>query len=137
MLIGTLKRAARALGAYGREELDTTPKEVPLGFKRPESLEEQIKRLIQQPTFGRVVSGDAEAETFDEANDFDIEDDPADPASEHEEFYDPVLQRTMTPAEVLEPKRQAELSKRTYAKRPDKKEEKAAPEAPPEHSTKD
>lgn len=131
MLIGMLKKTARALGAHGREELDTTPKEVPLGFKRPESLEEQIKRLIQQPTFGKAVSGSSEAETFDEANDFDIDDDPPDPASEHEEFFDPVLQRSLTPAEVLEPARQAELSKRTYAKRPAKKEDPAPPEAAP------
>lgn len=113
MLIGMLKKTARALGAYGREELDTTPVAVPAGFKRPETLQEQIKRLIQQPGIGKALSGNDDAEDFDEANDFDVPDDPTEPVSEHEEFWDPALMRGVTAAEVLNPSQKQGLDKAT------------------------
>lgn len=115
MLIGLRKKLARALDpdGLGRESLDPTPVAIPAGFKRPETLQEQIKRLIQTPGIGREISGDPEAEDFDEANDFDISDDPADPASEHEEFWDPALRQGVTPAEVLNPSHKAGLDKAT------------------------
>lgn len=101
MLTGFIRRAARALTPNGREDLDQTPVAIPAGFKRPPSLEEQIRRLIQQPEFGKVASGDQDAESFDEANDFDIPDDPADPNSIDEEYQDPVL-GTVTAREAVE-----------------------------------
>lgn len=66
---------------FGREVPDTTPVEMPLGFKRPKPLQQIVREMIQ-----REFSEQADAEgkeTFDEANDFDVEDDDL-PPSPHE-----------------------------------------------------
>lgn len=54
---------------FGREVPDPNPIEMPVGYERPESLEEMIARMVN------VVSrqaADAGYESEDEANDFDI-----------------------------------------------------------------
>lgn len=58
--------------AKGRELPDPTPMEIPAGFQRPATLQEQIERCFRQ-----VVSRNAEArgkESFEEANDFETDD---------------------------------------------------------------
>lgn len=73
---------------YGREIPDPTPLRVPGGFKRPETLQEQVARLVRG-----AISREAEEagfETFDEAEDFDVEDD-FDPRTPFEVVFDPVL----------------------------------------------
>lgn len=65
----------------GRELPDPTPVEIPVGFQRPESLQEQIKRLVRTE-----LSAQAQAEgfeSFEEADDFEVGDD-YDPSSPHE-----------------------------------------------------
>lgn len=59
----------------GREIPDPTPVEIPLGFRKPESLTDQIRRLIRtQLSAVAVAEGH---ESFREANDFDVdEEDP-------------------------------------------------------------
>lgn len=57
----------------GRELPDPTPIEIPAGFKRPETLQEQIRRLVRTAISERAV--DSGAESFEEANDFDMDDD--------------------------------------------------------------
>lgn len=113
MLLGFLRsKKGRTLDANGREVLDPTPVAIPAGFKRPPSLEEQIKRLVADRDIQRSLS-DAGLETFDEANDFDIPDDPPDPAAIDEEWWDPVLRRTVTTREVFEKRDElAELTSR-------------------------
>ena len=112
MLTGFIKRAARALSPEGRESLDPTPVAIPVGFKRPPSLEEQIKRLVADRDIQRSLS-EAGMETFEEANDFEIPDDPPDPAALDEEWWDPALRRTVTAREVYEQRDQlAELTNR-------------------------
>ena len=53
---------------YEQEEQDGIPVEIPLGFTTPETLEQQISRLV------RAYQADTgnEVETIDEANDFAI-----------------------------------------------------------------
>lgn len=78
--------------------LDPTPIRMPSGFKRPETLMEQVRRLVRTQ-----LSEDARNkgfETFEEANDFDIPDDPVDPSTPFEEFFDPALGRSLTPDEM-------------------------------------
>lgn len=75
------------------ENPDPTPMEIPAGFKKPESLQEMVQRLVR-----RQVSEAADAagfETFEESEDFEI-DDMFDPSSPYEEVFDPVLQRGIT-----------------------------------------
>ena len=89
------------LDEQGREILDPNPMEVPVGFDRPETLQETIQRIM------RTSEAVAEArrlsfETAEEADDFDIpEDETFDPETPFEQVYDPVLDREVTAAELL------------------------------------
>lgn len=53
---------------------DPTPVEMPLGYERPESLESMIARMIQTVNVRASKSG--QVETFEEADDFETDDDP-------------------------------------------------------------
>lgn len=93
----------------GREIPDPKPLELPAGFKRPETLQEQIRRLVHSEHFmmEREAAGE---ETFDEADDFDVDDD-FDPSTPFETFFDPVLQRDVSPEEFA---KNAEGYKKRY-----------------------
>lgn len=85
----------KQLDEKGREVPDPTPMEVPAGFKRPETLAEQIRRLVRSEQFAKDVAAQG-FETFEESEDFDIDDDMWDPSSPYEEVFDPVLGRGIT-----------------------------------------
>lgn len=53
---------------------DPTPIDVPLKFKRPESLDEKIRRILSTSVQKEFAKHGIETE--EEANDFDIDDDP-------------------------------------------------------------
>lgn len=82
------------------EEPDPQPIEIPAGFKKPETLAEQVKRLVRSERFAQEMEQSGN-ETFDEANDFDIEDDMWDPSSPYEEIFDPTLGRGITHDEFV------------------------------------
>lgn len=66
----------------GQEIPDPTPVSIPLGYGHPESLESIIARMV-----GVQISKQAAArgfETFEEADDFDVNDEEVDPLSSHE-----------------------------------------------------
>lgn len=71
----------------GEEIPDPTKPEVPLGFKKPETLAEQVHRLVRSAQL-REQALAAGHETFEEADDFDVGDD-YDPRSPYEEVFDP------------------------------------------------
>lgn len=71
----------------GSEIPDSTPVELPIGFERPESIQESIRRMILDPALRAELQAN-DIETFDEADDFEIEDDF--PQSPHEETFDPM-----------------------------------------------
>lgn len=68
--------------SFGKEHLDNTPVEVPLGYDRPETTEEIIARMIRADDFRRASERHG-VESFEEANDFRVGDD-YDPKSEYE-----------------------------------------------------
>ena len=83
-----------ALDENGWEIPDPTPVSVPSGFKRPETLAEQVQRLVRTSISRQAAEqGD---ETFEESEDFDLPDDPEDPSTPYEEYFDPVLGRGIT-----------------------------------------
>lgn len=55
----------------GKEIVNPIPKEAPVGFKRPLTLEEQVKRLTAKQKL--IEQFDLEQETEEDAFDFDIE----------------------------------------------------------------
>lgn len=85
------------LDKYGHEVPDPRPLSVPSGFRRPETLAEQVQRLVRTS-----ISRQAEEqglETFEDSEDFDIPDDPDDPTTQYEEWFDPTLGRAITAQE--------------------------------------
>lgn len=94
----------------GMEVPDPRPVAIPAGFKRPETLSEQVRRLVRMER----LNGDEEVdESWDEANDFDIGDD-FDPKSPWETMWDQDLQREVTPEDYAKrlPEMRRELEKR-------------------------
>lgn len=73
------------LDKNGFEIPDPTPMAVPLHFKRPPSLQEQIQQMVRGELSRRAASQGHE--TFDEAEDFDVGDD-FDPKSPWEINFD-------------------------------------------------
>lgn len=65
----------------GREYVDEQPVEWPLGVSVPESLEQKIARMVRVGVSQHAH--DVGAETFDEADDFDVQEDDG-PTSPHE-----------------------------------------------------
>lgn len=64
------------LDEYGREVLDPTPLDIPIGFERPLTLEQQIQRLMRIEYQKVAQLRDMEGyETPEEADDFDVDDD--------------------------------------------------------------
>lgn len=76
-----------AYNKNGEEILDTTPISIPIKFKVPVPLNERIKQMVRLEASQMAAS--LGAETFEEADDFDISDDPVDPSSPWEEDFDP------------------------------------------------
>ncbi|AXQ65682.1 MAG: hypothetical protein [Microviridae sp.] len=60
----------------GREVLDPRPLEIPIGFERPLTLEQQIQRLmrVEYNKLAQIQSMEG-VETPEEADDFDVDDD--------------------------------------------------------------
>lgn len=71
----------------GEEILDPTPVSIPLNFKRPVPLNERIKQMVRDEA--SLLARENGYETFDEADDFDTDDDLPDPRSPWEENFDP------------------------------------------------
>lgn len=66
---------------FGRELPDPTPVEMPLNFKRPVPMAELIRRTIRTELSRRAEQ--AGFESFDESDDFDVDDD-VEPVSPYE-----------------------------------------------------
>lgn len=75
------------LNVMGHEVPDPTVVEPPLGYVAQPDLMEMMRRMIRNTISD--IAEDTEFETFEEADDFDIDDDPVDYSSPYEEFFDP------------------------------------------------
>lgn len=72
-------KASVRLDESGKEIPDPTPVEWPLGLSRPLSLQDEIKRFVRSE-LSRAAAADG-FESFEEANDFEVDDDEGDMAS--------------------------------------------------------
>lgn len=80
----------------GAEVPDPRPPNIPLGFRKPELLRDQVARLVRGHL--SMIAEANGAETFEESEDFDV-DDEFDPRTPYEEVFDPTLGRSLTPEE--------------------------------------
>lgn len=77
------KNMEKGLSANSGFEIpDPTPMAPPIGYKRQPSLAEQIREMVRSEKLAQEAAA-AGAETFEEADDFDVEDDEF-PASPYE-----------------------------------------------------
>lgn len=72
------------LNKEGLEVPDKTPVAMPVDFKRPVPLQETVDRLINQ---NFALREGADFDTVEEANDFEIDDDPIDPNTPFEREF--------------------------------------------------
>lgn len=74
------------LNERGHEVPDPTPVAMPLGLSRPEPIHVMIQRLVRTELSQQAQQQDME--TWEEADDFDIEDDELDPLTPYEAFFE-------------------------------------------------
>lgn len=84
----------------GRELPDPTPLEPPIGYVPQESMVDHIRNMIR--TELSRSAADAGEETFEEADDFAIDEDDPDPHTPYEAVFDPPTPRP-APADVNPP----------------------------------
>lgn len=84
---------------YGREILDPNPMQPASSLKRPPSLLEQMRDQIR---IANLTALNQLHETFEEADDFDIPDDPADPTTRWENDFEPSLRELRLNKEFIE-----------------------------------
>lgn len=77
------------LDKFGREMPSPLPIAPPIGYKKSKSLAEQIREMVLSEKL-KMEAMAAGHETFEEADDFDVDDD-YDPRSPFEETFDPPL----------------------------------------------
>lgn len=75
------------LNVMGQEVPDPTVMEPPLGYIAQPDLITQMRNMMR--TELSRIAAEAEFETLEEADDFDIDEDPVDYSSPYEEFFDP------------------------------------------------
>lgn len=108
------------LNDHGHEIPDPTPMAPPVGFKPQPSMVEIVRAQIA----GERLRQEAEAaglETFEEADDFDVQDD-FDPSSPYEEMFDPAPARPRfrTAQEEIDPERPHHKERQDFKANPDK-----------------
>lgn len=101
-----MRAAEKLLDPLGRELCDPTPMAPPVGYNPQPTLVEQMRMMIQGERL-RLAALEAGYETFEEADDFELDEDPF-PRSPHEEdeFSTPVreLKKRQRDAEAPPPK---------------------------------
>lgn len=80
---------------FGRELPDPTPMEVPVSYCQGPTLKETIQRMMHHEMLRQRA--DAEGfDSFEEGDDFEIEDDPLDPHTPYEAYFDPPVEKPLT-----------------------------------------
>lgn len=95
-----MRAAEKLLDPLGRELVDETPMAPPVGYNPQPTLVEQMRMMIQGERM-RLAAMEGGFETFEEADDFDLDEDPF-PRSPHEDEFDQPL-----PARELRRRRDA------------------------------
>lgn len=104
-----MSKPHQRLDKDGNEVLSKKPAAVPLGFEKPETLEQTIARLVNNRLIQKQLDEQGH-ETFEEANDFNVDDD-FDPNSPWEEHFEG--QREMEMAILEEYKNQEGKNSKT------------------------
>lgn len=116
-----LEKLKSQFNTRGHEVPDPTPVTIPVSLRRSESMDERIARIVQHSL--STAAADQGMETFEEADDFDIPDDPIDPTTPYEQDFDlasvHASERGVVQAPHLDPQRYAEMRKQYLDPQPD------------------
>lgn len=83
-----------SLDPEGREVLDTTPIAPPVGFTPQPSMFDYVRELVRSERLRQEVEAQG-FETFEEADDFDVDDD-FDPSTPYENDFDPDIKELVS-----------------------------------------
>lgn len=72
----------------GEELPNSTPLELPVGFSRPQTLQERMRYLLRSEELKRALESAGE-ETFEEADDFDVEEQDPLEGTPYEDDFEP------------------------------------------------
>lgn len=92
------------LNIRGHEVPDPTIVEPPLGYVHQPDLMTQMRMMVQSQL--SAIAAESELETFADAEDFEIDDDPIDYTSPWEQFFDPAPDMPAGPPGETHPMRQ-------------------------------
>lgn len=84
-IVNKATRLVASLNKDGTEKPDPESLTAPVGLRKPETIQEQIRRMVR--TEASLYASEQGQETFEEADDFDIGDD-YDPTSPYEMNFD-------------------------------------------------
>ena len=84
------------LNVVGHEVPDPTVVEPPLGYVPQPDLMEQMRAMVRREL--SAIAEQQELESFEEADDFDIDEDPVDYSSPYELYFDPAPGEAPGPA---------------------------------------
>nr|QJB20639.1 MAG: hypothetical protein [Microvirus sp.] len=93
------------LDEEGREVLDDTPLAPPVGFTEQPSMAEYIRMMVQSERL-RQEAEEAGMETFEESEDFDVDDD-FDPTTPYENDFDPDISELKSAVEEEKQRKKA------------------------------
>lgn len=109
----------------GEEILNPTPMQPPVGYKPQPSLIETIREQVRQH---HLLLADQEIDTEEEADDFDIDDDPADPHSKWENDNIPSLREARQRLALLEEEERNYITQSSSKNAQQNNEQKNTPE---------
>lgn len=81
-------QVSAGIGPDGLEYGDPVPMAPPIGYDSPPDLMHMIRSMIRNERFMQGLD-EAGVETFEEADDFELDDDPLDPLTPYERVFDP------------------------------------------------
>lgn len=81
-------QASSGIGRDGKEYPDPVPTAPPIGYEQPMDLMTMIRTMIKSEELRRAAEEQG-FETFDEADDFEVDDDPPDPLTDYERVFEP------------------------------------------------
>lgn len=106
------------LNALGQEVPDPTPMAPPIGYKPSVSLRDQIREMIRSEALAAYADSQ-DVDTFEEADDFNVEDDESyDPQSPWELEYEP-----LAPGELTRRRQEEYVRQRQSEENPDPRRE--------------
>lgn len=81
-------QVSSAIGSDGLEYPDPVPMEPPIGYKKPPDILDMIRSMVRNEQVLRLQEA-AGYESFDEADDLEVDDDPLDPLTPYEKVFEP------------------------------------------------